>query len=283
MTKIQHFHQSKFLSFNGILHNFQVPHIMGIVNLTPDSFYDKSRKQNTNAVLEEVTEMISQGANIIDIGGVSTKPGAIPPKKEEEIERILNPLIAIRKEFPKVIISLDTFRSEVAQLGIENGVNIINDVSGFSIDQKIVEVVAKNKTPYILTHSNGQEINKLGKHSKDSIMMRLLQFFSEKISFLHENGINDIIIDPGFGFAKTNDENFEIIRNFEMLQLLEKPILVGVSRKSMIYKTLDIEIPQSLNGTSVLNTILYFKNPSIFRVHDVKEMKEVCVLMNSCR
>lgn len=282
MTKIQHFHQSKFLSFNGFLYDFQVPHIMGIINLTPDSFYDQSRKQGINTVLKEVAKMVEQGADIIDIGGVSTRPGAIPPKQEEEIERILKPLIAIRKEFPKLIISLDTFRSEVAKLGIENGVNIINDVSGFSIDQKIVKVVAKYKIPYILTHSNGLEINELKEKSEDSIMSRLLHFFSEKIAFLHENGVKDIIIDPGFGFAKTIDENFEIIRNFDMLQLLEKPILVGVSRKSMIYKTLDIEINQSLNGTSVLNTILYSKNSSVYRVHDVKEMKEVSVLMNSC-
>jgi dihydropteroate synthase len=282
MTKIQHFHQSKFLSFNGILHDFKVPHIMGIINLTPDSFYPKSRKQDKNAILKEVATMIEQGANIIDIGGVSTRPGAIPPTKDEEIERILNPLIAIRKEFPKVIVSLDTFRSEIVELGIENGVNIINDVSSFSIDPKIIEIVAKNKTPYILTHSNGQEINELKEKSKDSIMTRLLHFFSEKIAFLHENGVKDIIIDPGFGFSKTSDENFEIIRNFEMLQLLEKPILIGVSRKSMIYQKLDIEINKALNGTTVLNTILYSKNPSVFRVHDVKEMKEVSILMNSC-
>jgi len=282
MTKIQHFNQSKFLSFNGILHDFQVPHIMGIINVTPDSFYPKSRKQDKNTILQEVASMIEQGVNIIDIGGVSSRPGTIPPTKEEEIERVLNPLIEIRKEFPKLILSLDTFRSEVAQLGIDHGIDIINDISGFAIDPKIVEVVAKNQTPYILTHSNGLEVNKITGKSTDSIMARLLHFFSEKIAFLHANGVKDIVIDPGFGFAKTSDENYEIIRNFKMLQLLEKPILVGVSRKSMIYNKLEVEASQALNGTTVLNTFLFSKKASIFRVHDVKEMNEISVLMNSC-
>ena len=255
---------------------------MGIINVTPDSFYPKSRKQDKNTILQEVATMIEQGANIIDIGGVSSRPGAIPPTKEEEIERVLNPLIEIRKEFPKLILSLDTFRSEVAQLGIDHGIDIINDISGFAIDPKIVEVVGKNKTPYILTHSNGLEVNKITGKTTDSIMAGLLHFFSEKIAFLHANGVKDIVIDPGFGFAKTSDENYEIIRNFEMLQLLEKPILVGVSRKSMIYNKLQVEANQALNGTTVLNTFLFSKKASIFRVHDVKEMNEISILMNSC-
>ena len=282
MTKIQHFNQSKFLSFNGILHDFQVPHIMGIINVTPDSFYAKSRKQDKNTILKEVAKMIDQGVNSIDIGGVSSRPGGIPPTKEEEIDRILKPIIDIRREFPELILSLDTYRSEVAQLGMDNGISIINDISGFGIDPKIVEVVARNQTPYILTHSNGLEVNKIVGESKDSIMSRLLHFFSEKIAFLHLQGVKDIIIDPGFGFAKTLDENYEIIRNFEMLHLLEKPIMVGVSRKSMIYTKLKIEADQALNGTTVLNTFLFSKKPAIFRVHDVQEMNEIRTLINSC-
>ena len=282
MTKIQHFNQSKFLSFNGILHDFQVPHIMGIINVTPDSFYAKSRKQDKNTILKEVAKMIEQGVNSIDIGGVSSRPGGIPPTKEEEIDRILKPIIDIRREFPELILSLDTYRSEVAQVGIDNGITIINDVSGFGIDPKIVEVVARNQTPYILTHSNGLEVNKIVGESKDSIMSRLLHFFSEKIAFLHLHGVKDIIIDPGFGFAKTLDENYEIIRNFEMLHLLEKPIMVGVSRKSMIYTKLKLEADQALNGTTVLNTFLFSKKPAIFRVHDVQEMNEIRTLINSC-
>jgi dihydropteroate synthase len=282
MTKIHQFNQNRFINLKGNLYDLNSPKIMGIINCTPDSFYSESRKTHIHEILKTVESMLENGVDIIDIGGASTRPNAIIPNIDEEIARIHEPIKAIRKEFKDLVISLDTMRSKVAEIGINEGISIINDVSGGSYDWEIIELVAEKKIPYILTYNNGNEVNTVPLASNRNILMESIKFFSERIQKLKNSGINDIIIDPGFGFDKTLEENFSILNNFELLQILEKPILVGISRKSMIYNKIGIAPDESLNGTTVLNTVTFLKNASIFRVHDVKEMNEIRKLLKAC-
>ena len=282
MTKIHQFNQNRFINLKGNLYDLNSPKIMGIINCTPDSFYSESRKTHIHEILKTVESMLKNGVDIIDIGGASTRPNAIIPNIDEEIARIHEPIKAIRKEFKDLVISLDTMRSKVAEIGINEGISIINDVSGGSYDWEIIELVAEKKIPYILTYNNGNEVNTVPLASNRNILMESIKFFSERIQKLKNSGINDIIIDPGFGFDKTLEENFSLLNNFELLQILEKPILVGISRKSMIYKKLGIVPDESLNGTIILNTVTFLKNASIFRVHDVKEMNEIRKLLKAC-
>lgn len=282
MTKIHQFNQNQFINLKGRLYDLSIPRIMGIINVTPDSFFSESRKSNEKEILESVENMLNNGADIIDIGGVSTRPNAAIPNIEEEINRILEPIQSIKKYFPQAIISLDTMRGEVAHIGIEEGIDIINDVSGGMYDDSIIDVVAKSKVPYILTHSNGNEINKVPLDSERNITTEIISYFSNRIQDLKKAGVKDIIIDPGFGFDKSISENYELVKNFEMLHLLEKPILVGISRKSMIYNKLKVNPDDSLNGTTILNSVLLMKKASVFRVHDIKEMNEVKELLHAC-
>jgi len=282
MTKIHQFNQNRFINLKGNLYDLNSPKIMGIINCTPDSFYSESRKTHIHEILKTVESMLENGVDIIDIGGASTRPNAIIPNIDEEIARIHEPIKAIRKEFKDLVISLDTMRSKVAEIGINEGISIINDVSGGSYDWELIELVAEKKIPYILTYNNGNEVNTVPLASNRNILMESIKFFSERIQKLKNSGINDIIIDPGFGFDKTLEENFSILNNFELLQILEKPILVGISRKSMIYNKIGIAPDESLNGTTVLNTVTFLKNASIFRVHDVKEMNEIRKLLKAC-
>jgi dihydropteroate synthase len=282
MTKIHQFNQNRFINLKGNLYDLNSPKIMGIINCTSDSFYSESRKTQTDEILKTIESMLENGVDIIDIGGASTRPNAEIPSVDEEIKRIYEPIKSIRKEFKDIVISLDTMRNEVAQVGIDEGISIINDISGGLYDEKLIELVAKKKIPYILTFNSGNEINTTPLSSNRNILMDSVKFFSERIQKLKNLGINDIIIDPGFGFDKTLDENFSLLNNFELLQILEKPILVGISRKSMIYKKLGIATEDSLNGTTILNTVTFLKNASIFRVHDVKEMNEIRKLLNGC-
>jgi dihydropteroate synthase len=281
MTKIHQFKQNRFINLKGNLYDLNSPKIMGIINCTPDSFYSKSRKNHVEEILKTIESMLENGVDIIDIGGASTRPNAVIPSVNEEIIRIHEPIKAIRKEFKDLLISLDTMRSDVAKVGIDEGISIINDVSGGSFDKELIEIVAQKKIPYILTFSNGNEINTVPLSSERNILMESIKFFSERIQKLKNSGINDIIIDPGFGFDKTLEENFTLLNNFELMQILEKPIIVGISRKSMIYKKLGVAPDESLNGTTILNTALFLKNASIFRVHDVKEMKQIRQLLNA--
>lgn len=282
MTKIHQFKQNRFINLKGNLYDLNSPKIMGIINCTPDSFYSGSRRNQINEILKTVESMLENGVDIIDLGGASTRPNAVMPSIEEEIKRIHEPIKALRKEFKDLVISLDTMRYEVAKIGIEEGISIINDVSGGIYDEKLIELVAQRKVPYILTYNNGNEINTLPLDSKRNILKESIVFFSERINDLKNLGIDDVIIDPGFGFDKTLDENFSLLNNLELLQILEKPILIGISRKSMIYKKLGINPEDSLNGTSVLNTVSIFKGATIFRVHDVKEMNQIKQLLNAC-
>lgn len=281
MTKIHQFKQNGFINLNGNLYDLNYPKIMGIINCTPDSFYSESRKTQIVEILKTVESMLENGADIIDIGGASTRPSAILPSVDEEIERIYEPIKAIRKEFKNIIISLDTTRSEVAKVGIDEGISIVNDVSGGFQNADLIEIVAQKKIPYILTFNSGNEINTSPLASERNILRESLIFFSERLQKLKNAGINDIIIDPGFGFDKTLVENFSLIDNLDFLKILEKPILVGFSRKSMIYRKLGIAPEESLNGSTILNTVAFLKNASIFRVHDVKEMSQIRQLLNS--
>lgn len=281
MTKVNHFKQIKSILVKGKLIDLSQPQIMGILNVTPDSFYSESRKQNLNDILITAEKMIDDGANILDIGGISTRPGAAIVDNMEEIRRIEEPIKLLRKEFPEILLSLDTYNSSTAEIGLSEGIDIINDISGGEIDEEIIGVVANHKAPYVLTHSSGNKQNDSFNHFKGDTMQNLIRFFSEKIDYLKSKGVKDIIIDPGFGFGKTIEQNFEIIKHFETLHILEKPLLIGISRKSMIYKTLNTTAENALNGTSVLNSLLLSKGASIFRVHDVTQMKEVMKLHES--
>lgn len=282
MTKIHQFKQNRFINLKGNLFDLSTPKIMGIINCTPDSFYSESRRSIVKDVLKTVESMVENGVDIIDIGGVSTRPNALIPSINEEIDRVIEPIKAIRKEFKDIVISLDTMRYEVAKIGIDEGVCIINDISGGMFDDNLIKLVASKKIPYILTfNKNGNEINSLPLESKTNILTESIVYLSEKLKNLKNNGIIDIIIDPGFGFNKTLEENYTLLNNIELLQILGKPILVGISRKSMIYKKLNIEIDNSLNGTSILNTTSFLKGASIFRVHDVREMNEIRLLLKA--
>jgi len=268
------FRKQQAININGKLFDLSRPKIMGIINCTPDSFYSKSRFNNNKSILKHVSEMIDHGADIIDVGGASTRPGAKLPEVGEEMSRVIPVVEQIREKFPDCIISIDTCRSKVARKAAELGVGIINDVSAFSLDPEIINVASEFQIPYVLTY-----FDKNKKDERKNITMEMIYFFSKKIRKLKENGIHDIIIDPGFGFNKTIEENYNISKHFEALYCIEKPILVGVSRKSMIYKKLGVTPEESLNGTTILNTFLGLNGASIFRVHDVKETKEILELL----
>lgn len=265
----------KTINIKGTLFQFDTPKIMGIINLSPDSFYENDAEKKETSLLKKIESFIANGADIIDIGGSSTKPNSSLPSAKEELDRVIEPLTLIRKEFPNLIISIDTVRNEVAQQTLEIGADIINDVSGGYDNSKMLELVAKFKCPYILTHNIEGGINKNVMDDSKNTIKELIQFFSKKISELNSKGIYDIIIDPGFGFSKRLKQNFEIVQNFELLHILNTPIMAGISRKSMIYKPLEIESTDALNGTTAMHAFILSKKASLFRVHDVQEMNEV--------
>ena len=259
------------------------PIIMGILNVTPDSFYDGGFYNNQKKVIDQVEKMINDGASIIDIGGYSSRPGADNISSDIELARVLPVVKMIKERFTKVLISIDTFRSEVAKQCVENGADIINDISGGGLDSKMFETVAKLNVPYIIMHMRGNPANMMDKIDYENIIEEMGSYFSEKIELAKSFGINDIIIDPGFGFAKTTKQNFDILKNLTYLKKLDKPLLVGVSRKSMIYKTLNLSPIDSLNGSTVLHTISLMKGANIIRVHDVKEANECIRLVTELK
>lgn len=281
MTNLNDLNQNKSILIKGKLIDLNQPKIMGILNVTPDSFFKESRIKNLDDLLLQANNMIENGADILDLGAISTRPGASNVKVTEEIKRIQQPLKILRKEFPEIVLSLDTFNSQTAQFGLENGIDMINDVSGGQIDDRILDIVSQFKVPYVLTHGFGMADFKSTHDRKETIVQELINYFSRKLNYLLNKGITDIIIDPGFGFGKTMDENFEIISKFDSLKILEKPILVGISRKSMIYKKLQTTPDDSLTGTIALNSILMHKGSTIFRVHDVLQMKQIKILCKS--
>jgi dihydropteroate synthase len=277
----QKYSNSLSINCKGILYQFTTPKIMGIINCTPDSFYEKSRISNIDQVRNRVEKMIEEGVDIIDIGGASTRPGAEFPSVKEERDRVIPIIKNLVKTFPKVLFSIDTMSGEIAKEAIDNGIHLINDVSGGELDSSILRVASENKVPYVLTHSPGF-VRATIPFDADSFMLELLSHLAKKVAHCRNLGVTNLIIDPGFGFSKTVDQNFEIIQKFEMLHIFECPLLVGISRKSMIYKTLNLNPSDSLNGTTILNTILCNKGASIVRVHDVKEMFEIRSLSSRC-
>lgn len=256
------------------------PKIMGILNVTPNSFYDGGQYADEKSVLSQVEKMLVEGATFIDIGAYSSKPSAEFVSEEEEIARLIPILKLVLKHFPETLISVDTFRADVAKAGIQNGACIINDISAGSLDANMMQIAAELQVPYIMMHMKGNPQTMQSLAYYENITKEMLFYFSEKVALARSFGINDLIIDPGFGFAKTLEHNFELLNNLELLQMLELPMLVGVSRKSMIYKTLETTAEFALNGTTVLNTIALQKGANILRVHDVKEALDAVKLVN---
>lgn len=267
----------KSININGELLDFSTPLVMGILNVTPDSFYSGSRKQSEEEIVSRVCQILEEGGKIVDIGGQSTTPTSTLIPAKEELKRLEPTLRLVRKEFPNTILSIDTFYSEVARPAVEKyGVNIINDISGGQIDDNMFETVARLNVPYILMHMRGTP-QTMQQHTRyDNFIQDILYYFSEKISKLNLLGVNDIIIDPGFGFSKTTDQNYQLMAYLKYFNIFDVPILVGISRKSMIYKLLECTPQESLNGTSALNTFALLSGANILRVHDVKEAVE-CV------
>lgn len=264
------------LNCAGKLIDLTQPKVMGILNATPDSFYDGGRFENHFNALKQVEKMLSEGATFIDIGGYSTRPNAVEITEKEELRRVIPLIEMIVKTFPEVLISIDTFRSKVATEAVKSGAVMINDISGGSFDTKMFDCVADLKVPYILMHIQGTPQNMQQNPVYQNIVKEVNTYFAEKIAILKTKGVNDIIIDPGYGFGKTVEHNFELLQNQSLLGFGDYPILTGISRKSMIYKTLDTTPQEVLNGTTVLNTLALLQKASILRVHDVKEAVE-CV------
>lgn len=267
----------KTININGSLLNLSTPLVMGILNVTPNSFYSESRKQSDEEIVNRCRVILDEGGTIIDVGAQSTSPTSKFLSAKEEWERLMPALRLIRNEFPDTIISIDTFYADVAKEAVEvYGANIINDISGGEIDKRMFNVVAELNVPYILMHMRGVPQTMQDMTSYDNFIQDILYYFSEKRAKLSLLGVNDVIIDPGFGFSKSVAQNYELMAYLKYFHIFEEPILVGVSRKSMIYKLLETTPENSLNGTTVLNTVSLLSGANILRVHDVKEAVE-CV------
>ena len=264
------------INANGQLIDLGTPQVMGILNVTPDSFYSGSRKQTETEIAERVEQILAEGGQMIDIGAYSSRPNADDVSTKEEMERLRRGLHVLREKAPDTIVSVDTFRADVAKMCVEEyGVQIVNDISGGELDKEMFSTVARLGVPYVLMHMKGTPQTMQEAPHYDDLMKEVLLYFAEKIQQLRDLGQKDIILDPGFGFAKTLEHNYELLSHLEALQIFELPILVGVSRKSMIYKLLGTTAQEALNGTTVLNTICLMKGcANILRVHDVKECVE---------
>lgn len=265
----------KTINIKGELLELSQPIVMGILNITPDSFFAESRKQEEQEIVTRVAEILAQGGKIVDIGAQSTRPSSTLLSSKEEIERLKPVLNIINKEFPDAILSVDTFYSDVARFCVEeHGVDIINDISGGEMDKNMFDTVASLNVPYILMHMRGtpQTMSQLTDYN--NLVQDIFYYFSKKIAELHLKGVNDIIIDPGFGFSKTIDQNYELMASLKGFSIFELPLLVGISRKKMIYNLIDSTAEESLNGTSILNTFALQNRADILRVHDVKEAVE---------
>ena len=268
------------LNVRGRLLDLSKPQVMGILNVTPDSFYAGSRMETEEAVRGRVRQIIAEGGSMIDVGAYSSRPGAADVSAEEEMERLRRGMRIVREEAPEIPVSVDTFRADVAKMAVEElGVDIINDISGGELDKEMFKTVAKLGVPYILMHMKGTPQTMQQAPHYDDLMKEVMLYFAEKVQQLRDLGQKDIVLDPGYGFAKTIDHNYELLRHQEMLEVFELPLLVGVSRKSMIYRFLGTSPEEALNGTTVLNTLALQKGANILRVHDVKEAVEVVRLV----
>jgi dihydropteroate synthase len=256
------------------------PQIMGIINVTPDSFYAGSRQTQTDTILRQAEKMLSEGVDILDIGGQSSRPGSKIISKEEEMLRVLPAIQQIYNRFPEAVISVDTFYADVALRCVQAGAGIVNDISASNMDTEMLQTVAALKTPYVIMHMKDKSDTMLQEPVYDNLLKEIMDFFIAKTDECKRAGIRDIIIDPGFGFGKTIAHNFELLRHLSVFNILNCPILLGVSRKSTIYKTLGTTAEEALNGTTVLNTIGLLNGASILRVHDVKEAREAALLIS---
>ncbi|HBK83369.1 MAG TPA: dihydropteroate synthase [Flavobacterium sp.] len=267
------------INCKGMLIDFKIPKVMGILNLTPDSFYDGGKYKDENDILHQVEKMLHDGATFVDVGAYSSRPNARFVSEADEINRLIKVLKIIIQHFPKILLSVDTFRSKVAQIAIENGACMINDISAGLLDEKMMKTVSKLHVPYVMMHMRGNPQTMQELTSYDDIVKEMIFYFSERINKARSFGISDIVIDPGFGFAKTLEQNFEVLHKLELFSMLNLPLLAGISRKSMIYKTLNTNANEALNGTAVLNSVAIQKGASILRVHDVKEAVECITLV----
>ena len=263
-----------FINCKGNLIDLAQPRVMGIINITPDSFYSGSRSNTEQEILKNAEKMLKDGAAFLDLGAYSSRPGADDIVVEEELNRMIPSIELILKEFPEAILSIDTFRAEVAEKSIQAGAAIINDISAGKLDEKMLSVIATFQVPYIMMHMKGTPQTMKDQNQYEDLTAEVLFYFSERIKAARDLGINDLIIDPGFGFAKNISQNYELLSKLELFKNLGLPLLVGLSRKSMIWKKLDISANEALNGTTVLNTTALLKGAGILRVHDVKEAME---------
>ncbi len=272
------FHPQTTLNCKGQLLDLTDPIVMGILNVTPDSFYDGGKYENENVMLQQVEQMILDGASIIDVGGMSSRPGAEIIDEEEELLRVLPIIKKIKQHFPKTIISIDTVKARVAEESVHAGASIINDISAGSIDENLFPTVAKLGVPYILMHMQGKPKDMQQQPDYQDVTLEVLDFFIKKVGELRTLGVKDIILDPGFGFGKTVEHNYHLLKKLTIFKILDLSLLIGISRKSMIYKVLNLSPQDALNGTTVLNTMALERGAKILRVHDVKEAMETITL-----
>lgn len=269
------------INLRGQVYSFDTPKIMGILNLTPDSFFDGGRYKDIDVILGRVESMIAEGADFIDIGASSTRPGALPVSVEEEIVRLFEPVKQIRNSFPEIFVSIDTYHSKVAQRMVwDFGVDMINDISAGSLDEAMFEMMSNLNVPYIIMHMQGTPEDMQKNPSYKDLVKEVLKYLADRINQLNLLGVNDIIADPGFGFGKTLNQNYELLADLDVFSLLDVPLLVGLSRKSMIYKLLKNTPEESLNGTSIVHTIALINGANILRVHDIKQAKETISLVS---
>lgn len=274
----------RYINAGRNLLDLKIPKVMGILNITPDSFYKGSRYNTDEEILRAATKMLEEGADILDVGGYSSRPGAQDISKKEEAGRVLKAIKIINRELPEAIISVDTFNAEIAREAVlECGAHIINDISGGDLDEEMFSVIEKLNVPYIMMHMKGDSRSMQNNPVYDDVVADILKWFGERIYRLQSVGVKDIIIDPGFGFGKTIDHNFDLLRRLGDFSIAGLPLMVGLSRKSMIWKTLDITADEALNGTSVLNAIALTNGADILRVHDVKEAVETIRLIMKLR
>ena len=273
---------SATINVGGRLVSLDEPQVMGILNVTPDSFFATSRCRSEEEIRQRVCQIRQEGATMVDIGAYSSRPGAEDVTEAEELRRLLPAIDIVREEWPEAIISVDTFRAEVARRAVEAGADIVNDISGGEMDSEMFSAVADMHVPYILMHMQGTPRDMQKAPHYDNLMCEVFRSLGERVELLHEMGVADVILDPGFGFGKTMEQNYEMMARLGEFRLLDCPILAGVSRKSMVYRLLDTTPEESLNGTTVLNTIALMNGASILRVHDVKEAVEAVKIYRQC-
>lgn len=271
------------LNCHGKIVDISIPVVMGILNLTPDSFFDGGKFTNEEAVLKHVEKLLREGAAIIDIGGMSSKPGTEIISVEEELKRILKPVKSIIENFPEAIVSIDTIHARVADECLQRSAHIVNDISAGRFDADMISVVAKYKVPFVLMHMQRLPVDMQKNPNYENVTTELLDFFADRIKVCRDAGINDLILDTGFGFGKTTEHNFTLLRNLKLFGMFNLPVLAGVSRKGMIYKTLGIKAEEALNGTTVANTIALMNGANILRVHDAKEAREAIALVGQLK